>query len=354
MKFFFDTPNVYYLPQYFSVVNELLHRGHECVFVLYGGFGVVEEDLPQEYHGKTKSAETRLDVVRLYLEAKPDWIFFGNSFDFLAELDEGTKTVQMGHGVGPKPSYYHKSSTPMTVRFIEGDLRLKKIKELYPEGNFVQVGFSKLDPIFNDTAVGVDLEKAGFDLNKKTILYAPTFYPSSIGLMSKSFPEDFKEYNVLIKAHSIIYQQKKYKAERKLLEYWGAFDNVFVGDVSEYSLLPFMKNADLLISEASSTLFEFAAVGRPVVICDFYKLRWSYRGPFKYRFERRFGRDNVIYKDLGAHARNYKELKRVVEFQLGHLDDYEDARVQYTADHVGPTDGKVAIRIADYLESYNR
>lgn len=352
MKFFFDTPNVYYLPQYFPVALELQKRGHQCVFMLYGCFGVGKDKLPVEFQEKALNATSRTDALKSYQSHKPDWIFFGNAFDFLDELAPQTKTVQMGHGIGPKPSYYRKSSTPMTVRFMEGDLRLKKVQEMFPDGNFVQTGFSKLDPIFNGTSEGIDLSAVGLDPQKKTLLYAPTFYPSSIGKMSKSFPADFKEYNVLIKAHSIIYQQKKYKAERKLLQKWAAFDNVLVADASEYSLLPFMKDADLLISEASSTLFEFAALARPVVICDFLKLRWSYRGPFKYRYERRFGQDNVIYNDLGAHARNYRELKRVVEFQLNHIADYAEARERYTREHVGPTDGKASMRIANYLESY--
>ena len=352
MTLFFDTPNFYYLPQYFSVADELQRRGHKCVFLLYGCFGVEKELLPENFQADALNATSREDALHLYQTHKPDWIFFGNAYDYIDQLAPNTKTVQMGHGIGPKPSYYRKSSTPMTVRFMEGDLRLKKIQEMFPDGNFVQVGFAKLDPIYNQTSKGIDLAAVGLDPNKKTLLYAPTFYPSSIGKMPKDFPSDFKEYNLLIKAHSIIFQQKKYKAERKLLQAWAKFDNVYVADESDYSLLPFMHDADLLISEASSTLFEFASLDRPVVICDFYKLRWSYRGPFKYRFERRFGQDNVIYNDLGAHARNYRELKRVVEFQLSHLDDYADARKMYTKDHVGPTDGKASVRIADYLENY--
>jgi CDP-glycerol glycerophosphotransferase (TagB/SpsB family) len=115
-------------------------------------------------------------------------------------------------------------------------------------------------------------------------------------------------------------------------------------------LVPFLKTADILVSEASSTLFEFAALDKPVVICDFYDLKWSYNGVFKYRFEKRFGPDSVIYKDLGPHADKYKSLKNIIEDELASPDNFQANRAKYNHDHVGPTDGNASKRIADYLE----
>ena len=63
----------------------------------------------------------------------------------------------------------------------------------------VNVGFCKLDPIINGETTGFDLNQLGLKTEKKTLIYAPTFYPSSIERFPKNFPEDFSKYNILIK-----------------------------------------------------------------------------------------------------------------------------------------------------------
>lgn len=352
MNILFDVLNIYYIPQYYPIWKELKARGHQCSLVVYSKKNDEKQltktlaELDIEYTWVFDDAEAK----DYYLKQKADWIFFGNAFDYLDEIHKVSKTVQMGHGIGPKPSYYLKSNTPMTVRFMEGELRLKKIQEMYPDDNFVQVGFSKLDPVFDGSEKGLDLKKLGLDPKKKTILYAPTFNPTSLGCFPRNWPEEFKDYNILIKVHSITLSRDRYKGDQKRIRAWGQYPNVYVAGVEEFSLVPFLKTADILVSEASSTLFEFAALDKPVVICDFYDLKWSYKGVFKYRFEKRFGPDSVIYKDLGPHADRYKVLKNIIEEELWSPDNFKANRAKYNHDHVGPTDGNASKRIADYLE----
>jgi len=87
-------------------------------------------------------------------------------------------------------------------------------------------------------------------------------------------------------------------------------------------------------------------------VCDFYYLKWFYRGPFRYRFERRFKKDNVHYQDIGTHVASYKQLKNAVYDQLNNPEMYHEQRQVMTKKHVGPTDGKVSQRIVDHLETY--
>ncbi len=353
MLVIFDTANAYYLPQYLPIIEVLKANGHDTVLVCYSC------NIGDDFK---KGAVTQLDVEcrwmegekeasNLYVELKPDWVFFGNSFKYLGLLHSaGIQTAQLGHGIGPKPSYYHKSSTPMTVRFIEGSGRLARIKELYPFDKFVQVGFSKLDPMFNNKEVGLDFKKLGLDVYKPTILYAPTFNPSSLGCFPDDWPKDFSNYNILIKPHTFTYAIDKYASQRVKLKKWSVFPNVYVASPLELSLLPFMKSADVLLSEASSTLFEFAALDKPVIVCDFFKIKWSYRGPLRYRFEKRFGKDNVLYKDIGEHVKSYRELLLAVPNQLTNPEEYKKRRLDYTEKHVGHTDGKASQRIVTYLD----
>ncbi len=353
MLVIFDTANVYYLPQFQPIVMVLLAKGHEVKLACYGSNigdsfkgGLAEVGVECCWVGDEKSAS------KLYVDLKPDWVFFGNSFKYLDVLHgRGIKTAQLGHGVGPKPSYYHKSSTPMTVRFIEGSGRLAKIIELYPSDKFVQVGFSKLDPMFNGQEKGLNYKQLGLDINKPTVLYAPTFNPSSLECFPDDWPNDFSGYNILIKPHTFTYTIEQYAKQRTKLERWARFSNVYVASPLDLSLLPFMKKADILLSEASSTLFEFAALGKPVIVCNFFKIKWSYRGPLRYRFEKRFGKDNVLYKDIGLHVKLYSKLLLAVPQQLNNVAEYKQRRLDYTKEHVGPTDGKASQRIVAYLEN---
>lgn len=355
MKVYFDTQNAYYLPQYWPVCAELSRRGHTCTFVLYGddGLALPDGDGLAGHGVKSLRVNDSTEAHALYKEHKPDWILFGNGFEGLDEIHESSNSAQLGHGIGPKPSYYHKSYTPMSVRFIEGSLRLETIQKLYPTGTFVQTGFAKLDPLFSGEEPGLDLVAAGLDSDKPTILYAPTFKPSTLECFPDAWPRDFGDYNILVKPHAFTLTKPRYRKQRKKLVKWSKFDNVYVSKVEEVSLLPFMMVADLLMSEASSTLFEFAALDRPVVVCNFPNLHWTYRGPFRYRYNRRFNNDNTVeYTDLGQHVSSYAGVRAAVVHQLRHLEEYQTRRHQYTVDHVGPTDGRASARIADYLEAH--
>lgn len=352
----FDTRNVYYIPQYLPVLRELLARGHEASFICYTGkddptaFRSAMDGLGAPVHWLADEAA----ALKHYVQLRPEWIIFGSGFEPLDDLVEPTQSVQLGHGIGPKPSYYGKSVQPMTVRFIEGARRLEVIRRRYPKGNFVQAGFSKLDPLFDGTAVGLDLESCGLDPSKLTILYAPTFNPSSLERFPRDWPADFPDYNVLVKPHSFTYTRTAYRGQRRRLRMWAEHTNVHVASPEELSLLPFMHSSDILLSEASSTLFEFAALDRPVVVCDFFKLKWTYRGPLRYRFERRFRRGDVPFDGIGAQARNYRELLNIIPQQLAAPSEYSDARKRFTEDHVGPTDGGASSRIVEYLEKHAR
>ncbi len=352
MLVIFDTANVYYLPQFQPIIRVLVANGHEVKLACYGSN--IDESFKAILTGVGVECYWVVDeksASRLYMQLKPDWVFFGNSFGYLDVLHAGgTKSAQLGHGVGPKPSYYHKSSVPMSVRFIEGGGRLKKIRELYPLGNFVHVGFSKMDPMFNDQERGLNFNEIGLDINRPTVLYAPTFNPSSLECFPDDWPKDFRGYNILIKPHTFTYTIDRYFKQRVKLKKWAKFPNVHVASPLDLSLLPFMKVADILLSEASSTLFEFASLDKPVVVCNFFKIKWTYRGPLRYRFEKRFGKDNVLYNDIGLHVSSYRQLMIAVPQQLKAVGEYRQRRLRYTEEHVGQTDGGASQRIVAYLE----
>jgi len=351
INIFFDVQELYYLPQYLPVHHELIKRGQgNTTFIFHHGkFDTIIEDIIQKENLNHIWVENKSEANQYYQNNKADWIFFGNTFPFLDEIHKVSKSIQLGHGVGPKSSYYTKSDTPTTVRFVEGEYRTNRLKDMYPDNNFVNVGFCKLDPIINGDISGFDLASLGLDPNKKTIVYAPTFYPSSLEKFPKNFPEDFHEFNIMIKPHYFSLSKEKYNKQRQLLEHWSSYSNVYLAKVSDYSLVPFMATADLLMSDASSAIIEFAALDKPVLWCNFLKLRWNYRGIFSYRFKKRMDKDYNEYSKIAVRSDSYKMLRDNVKDQIANPKSLSNQRLHYANKMAGILDGNASKRIIDYL-----
>lgn len=353
MKVYFDVLHLYYLAQYLPVADKLIEKGHQAVFVIHQNTDQIEtlkqvadaEGLAVIWVADTTAAH------QLYLADKPDWLITGNLMDELDSIHQFTKTALMQHGIGPKACYYTVSKALTSVRFVEGPHRLERLQQLYPSGEFVDTGYAKLDPVINQTSPVFDIKKAGLDPTKKTLLYAPTFYPSSIEMLPKNWPELMREYNLIIKPHFFTYTKKRYNKQRRLLNHWQAYNNVYYASEHEHSLLPFMQSADILISDASSTLFEFVALGKPAIWCDFYKLRWTYRGIFSYRFKQRLDPDLDYFAKVATQVKSPAELTKAVAELVNNPQIKADERVAYTAKMVGKVDGAVSERIVEYLEN---
>ncbi|WP_083700183.1 CDP-glycerol glycerophosphotransferase family protein [Shewanella sp. UCD-KL12] len=349
----FDMLHPYYLPQYLPVMDELIARGESVHFIVYRSEDqqVALDALVKQHNLPVTWVDNVEQALAYYLEHKPSWVIFGNTFDNASKLKGVSRTALMQHGIGPKSCYYTVSESDIDVRFVEGEYRLNRLQEMFPSKQFIDTGYAKLDPIIQGKEQGLDLQELGLDPNKPTLLYAPTFYPSSIEKMARDWPLQFAEYNILLKPHYFSLSKSNYKKQKQLLEHWAQFDNAYLAPIEQANLLPFMASADLLISDASSALFEFAALDKPVVWCDFYHLRWSYRGIFKFRFNKRMDEDLYKYAGVAAHAESYKELKSVVDQQIANPESFAAQRAQYTYELAGKIDGLCSQRIVDTLLS---
>lgn len=350
---YFDTLHLYYLTQYLPVFRELEKRGLKANFVFYRNPKtesmvkdvIAHEMLPSLWVDSLEQAKA------LYQKEQPAWVIFGNGFAPLDELPKAVKTAQLYHGIGMKSDVYQPALMMMDIRFIEGPHYTEALTRLFPGRPMLEVGYAKLDPLFGPMAQRpvLDLARIGLSAQKPTLLYAPTFYPSSIERMPDDLPDHFNNANLIIKPHMFSYSKARYKNQRKKLNVWSQYDNCFTADPSLFNLLPFMNTANLMISDASSALFEFAALNKPVIWCDFLKLRWTYRGIFRYRLNRRMDQSILQYADIGRHASSFDSLKKAVWNQLENPDQFEKNRRTYTSRLIGKTDGQVSKRIVDYL-----
>ncbi len=363
MNVIFDVKHLYYLPQYLPVYAELKTRNVECIFLFYKtdskDIDTVNKKVIENENLYAHWANTWQDALDYFTNIKADWIVFGNSVDDLEQIHTISKTVLMQHGIGPKSCYYDVSNNGTTVRFVEGQHRLKRLQTLYPNSNFVDTGYAKLDPAFVNSKVGatvntvekLKLEDLQLDPNKKTILYAPTFYPSSIERFDLDFALQFSDYNIILKAHHFSITKSKYAKQLNRLKHWNQSNNVYLASLEEYNLLDFMNLADVLVSDASSAIFEFAALDKPVVWCDFYKLRWSYSGLFKFRLRKRLDPDIEYFETLTDKSQDYASLKQIVDSACANPEQKKQQRRAITLQLAGITDGRCSTRICDYLES---
>lgn len=351
LRVYFDVQQLYYVPQYTPVQQQLVALGCKCTYVFYKDKTLLPQQLKV---AATLGAQiiwvnNQLEAHDVYLKDQPDWLLIGNNFPDLESIHQHTKTGLLSHGIGPKACYYTVSDSMPSVRFVEGPYRTKRLQELYPESKFVDTGYAKLDPLLDGSKTMPSIESYGLDPSKKTILYAPTFYPSSIECIPKSFPEEFSEYNIILKPHYFSLANKKYRKQKHRLEAWALSTNVYLAGIDDVNILPFMAVSDVLISDASSTLFEFAALDKPVVWCDFYKLRLGYRGILSFRFKERMDEDLYKYADIAVHVNSYSDLKSCVQSQVTNPEERADIRAKYTNALAGTVDGNVSKRIANYM-----
>jgi hypothetical protein len=354
MRVFFDTRELYFLTQYLPVHRVLRARGVECRFALYG-------NRPTQLAAVQRAVErlglparwfaTKEEGLAWYRAERPDWIVFGNGYGHLAELPPETRTAQLYHGIGTKTDVYCPALVEMDVRFVEGPHYERRLRELFPRARLAAVGYAKVDPFAypEGERPRLDLGALGLDPRRRTILYAPTHMPSSFPKMARGFPADFADFNVLVKPHSLSFFGGKRASHRRMMELWSRAPNVHVAAYDEFDPLPYMTAADLLISDESSVLFEFAALDRPIVWCDFLWVHWTRRGPLRHRLKRRLDASIDPYRGMAAHAQSYRELRALVEAELSDPGRYREARRRAVAALVGPTDGRASERIADHL-----
>jgi len=347
----FVTHHLYYIPQFIPIAKELIKRKKSILFLLLG------LDAPEQNEIAGNYLEKNGFPYRFYSKTEPSTscIFMINSANSFPEINIDYKySALVLHGIGTKAGHFTEDKNVYDIRFVEGQFRVDKIKELYPDvkSKLYNVGFAKLDEAFavNEMDKKDLMNMMGVDLSKRTILYAPTFYPSSIDMMPDNFPEYFKEYNIILKPHFFSFTKKQYRKHVKKFNIWSNYNNFYLAGIEEFNLVPFMSVADIIISDESSAIFEFAALNKPVVVNRNVKFRLTYR-LFKSKIRKRMDSNMDMFKEVGVPVYDFKELYPTVVYELEHPENKETNRKEICEQIVGTVDGKVSKRIADVMDS---
>ncbi len=182
----------------------------------------------------------------------------------------------INHGTGIKTILYRLLARARDTRyliFVEGEYRRKRIDDFGVRGSseVYVVGYPKLDPIFQGRLDGDEImAEWKLDPDKKTVLFAPTYKPTCIGEVKEQVLEQTRKYNLIIKLHQYSWRGK-YAPHWHHKLYENAvqrFPHARLIPPEHHNIIPFIFVADTMLSEASSTIFEFLALGRVGIIFD--------------------------------------------------------------------------------------
>lgn len=345
----FYVEKLYFMPHFEPIIEVVKNRSLEYTVIIPKGKKRDELNQRQETIEYCQKKQ-----LNFYLEEECPalrFLVFANTPHSLSIDYE--KSIIVFHGTwGGKNVYLDAKLNDVDIRFIEGPFYEELLGSLYPEQaeKLCISGYSKLDSYFKLTeADKVELlNRCHLDLEKKTILYAPTFYPSSILRLKKDFPETFKECNIIIKPHSNIFLRKQYRKALKHIQNWGKYPNVYISDFKETNLLPFMYASDLMISDISSAVYEFAGIGKPVVINMFLHYRFHHL-IFPSKIENRLDRAHFDLWNVGSIANSYSEMVTACKENILYPEKAQQQREKYVNYVLGSVDGKSSERIINKL-----
>ncbi len=341
MKILFYVTYPYYFPHFLPISKIFENYGHQVTYILSDK----QNSENMKHIAKKNNLSYSFDSKNLF-DKSIDVIFFANSFERVKELS--ALTIILEHGIGTKSTGFYDVIEHFDIYLVEGEDKFKRLQKLYPqhECKLAKVGFSKFDEIINITSSEKNalFEKYNLDINKKTILFAPTFFPSSIEKMSDNFPNDFKECNILVKPHYLTYERKNYKNQLKKFNIWDNYSNCTILPLSQYNLVPFFAISDIMISDESSAMFEFAALNKPVISNRYFKLRWSYY-LLPWKLTKRIDNSKDFYRCILDNAFNYDETIKYTKEALVNPSKLESKRLEFSKELCGNIDGKVSKRI---------
>jgi len=275
-------------------------------------------------------------------EFNPDITFIADS---VYPWVEGCgRLVHVGHGVLSKGQYY--TDTDIARREEAADLvcvpgnHHEQVMRKIISKPVIAAGMAKLDELFSGRITRESvLEQYGLPTGFRYVLFAPTFNDelSAIPFVRDRINRVLSDNDtlLLIKLHGST--RAEYKEMYRALVQTDA--RVIYAD--ELDITPFLALADVMISDVSSSMMEFAALDKPVVLFD--NPDWtSYKN---------FNPDDIEFRwrDIGIRVKSLDEMKEAVTRSLRHPTELTEQRKRCTDRlFANKYDGNAAERIVSH------
>ncbi len=309
------------LPYAFAILKpleeEIAKRGFE--FIWY-----VPSDIENLFPYKDSAYTTKIKDIESF---ESDFIFVpGNE---VPHFLRGFK-IQVFHGLAGEKKGHFKIRDYFDLYLTQGPYFTNRFQQLalkHKNFDVIETGWCKLDKLYKiDNDILVQKEKLLSEYNaKKIILYSPTFSPSlTSGEVLLPVVEELSNLNdivVIIKFHDkmdsdILEQYKQLKAKNLILS-------------DEKDITPLLQMSDLMISDTSSVVYEFALLDKPVVTLNSIS-------------------ENINWLNL-KNTDNFKE--KVLEILDG-KDNFADLRRNVILNYHPYNDSKSAFRMIEASLSY--
>lgn len=244
-------------PYSVSIIEPLFHeienekRGESLIFISEKIKPFINPELPI-----TASISEAINF-------KPDVVFIPGNI--VHDKIPGLK-VQIFHGLCEEKGGHYKITGFFDLYCTSGPLVTRKFKTLsekYKHFLVVETGWSKVDEILKPFNKKEICERLGVDPSKKIILYAPTFSPrfkssSKILPFIENMPGNDEKW--IIKFHDLVNPKDVVKfshlQQKSFLLY------------TSPDITPLLQISDVLISDASSVVYEFILLDKPVITID--------------------------------------------------------------------------------------
>ena len=349
----FETHHLYYLPNFLPIIKEFRLRGG---YSLSASIPHIINDLERQH---VREAVEKIGVEFIdgdnemarqteLRNRKFDVIIVGVPGMLEKEVSENTVAVMVYHGIGLKESYYRDNSPRINIRAVESQERYDELTRR-GEANLVLTGYTKNDPlaVMNSQKKTELLDTFNLSPQRPTLLYAPTFYPSSVEQMLPKLPGLAQEVNVIIKLHGFSWSQHRYRHHSEQAKQITG-QGIYLVTREDYNIVPYYSVSDVLLSDISSTLFEYLALNRPIIQTTFYKPRLKHR-LLKSRLRKRLDLVRSSEIDFTYRLDHPQELAAMVSETLKNPNSMSVVRLKAAERYLYRTDGKASARLVDAI-----
>lgn len=354
----FEVQHLYYLPQFLPVIDELLYRKK---FLIYASISTNESasalaEFKRTFESRavqTIQAKTEEQRIAQCKILKPDVLFIGNIGQSNWLASNNTFKVMIYHGIGLKSSYYKDTDLEIDMYAIESQERIDNMVKQGIEKNKLSLcGFTKLDPMTKRKGLTNKklLAEMGLNPDKKTIFYSPTFYPSSLEKTVYCLQSNELNFNLIIKLHQFSWQLEKYIHHIEAIAKLVNKENIFIVKQDDQKILDHYLVSDLLLTDISSTMFEYLILDRPIVQCLDLSFR-KHHELMPWLVNKRFDHERMEKVDFTYQTKSADELIGILSSALDTPDELSNKRKKAMKLFHYKIDGKASSRLVDDIEA---